>query len=208
KIDEVQVKTGLPVPGIEIRVADREGQPVPPDSTSIGEIMVRGPWVMERYYKNPGKTAEVWRDGWFHTGDVATVDENGYIIIADRMSDVIRSGSEMVPTVLLENLISLSDFVMEATVVGVPDTVWGEIPMAIVKLVPLASQTEWDIIDFLKKHGVDKGRITSWMLPKLIAITDTIPKTSVGKYNKLEIRENLDAYVRRATDMTDRSRRD
>lgn len=207
KIDEVQVKTGLPVPGIEVRVADREGQPVPPDSTAIGEIMVRGPWVMERYYKNPEKTAEVWRDGWFHTGDVATVDENGYITIADRMSDVIRSGSEMVPTVLLENLISLSDFVMEATVVGVPDTVWGEIPMAIVKLVPLASQTEWDIIDFLNKHGVDKGRITSWMLPKLIAITETIPKTSVGKYNKLEIRKNLDAYISRATDMTDRSGR-
>ncbi|MBT7891473.1 MAG: AMP-binding protein, partial [Deltaproteobacteria bacterium] len=171
---------------------------------TMGEIIIRGPWVMGQYYKNPEKTAEVWRDGWFHTGDMATVDGHGYITIADRMSDVIRSGSEMVPTVLLENLISLADFVLEATVVGVPDPIWGEKPMAMIKLAPQSNKTEQDIIDFLIVHGVEKGKITSWMLPKLIAITDDIPKTSVGKYNKLAIRKSLDRYLPLAKDMTEK----
>jgi acyl-CoA synthetase (AMP-forming)/AMP-acid ligase II len=204
KIDEVQVKTGLPVPGLEVRVAGEKDIPVPQDSATIGEIIVRGPWVMGQYYKNPEKTAKVWRDGWFHTGDMATVDEHGYLTIADRMSDVIRSGSEMVPTVLLENLISLADFVLEATVVGVPDPIWGEKPMAIVKLAPQADKTEQDIIDFLVEQGVEKGKITRWMLPKLIVITNDIPKTSVGKYNKLEIRKSLDTYLPLAKDMTEK----
>ncbi|MBT4089802.1 MAG: long-chain-fatty-acid--CoA ligase [Deltaproteobacteria bacterium] len=204
KIDEVQVKTGLPIPGLEVRVADAEDTPVPQDSATMGEIIIRGPWVMGQYYKNPEKTAEVWRDGWFHTGDMATVDGHGYITIADRMSDVIRSGSEMVPTVLLENLISLADFVLEATVVGVPDPIWGEKPMAMIKLAPQSNKTEQDIIDFLIVHGVEKGKITSWMLPKLIAITDDIPKTSVGKYNKLAIRKSLDRYLPLAKDMTEK----
>ena len=204
KIDEVQVKTGLPIPGLEVRVADAEDTPVPQDSATMGEIIIRGPWVMGQYYKNPEKTAEVWRDGWFHTGDMATVDGHGYITIADRMSDVIRSGSEMVPTVLLENLISLADFVLEATVVGVPDPIWGEKPMAMIKLAPQSNKTEQDIIDFLIVHGVEKGKITSWMLPKLIVITDDIPKTSVGKYNKLAIRKSLDMYLPLAKDMTEK----
>ena len=112
---------------------------------------------------------------------MATVDEEDFIVIADRMSDVIRSGSEMVPTVLLENLAGLADFVLEATVVGVPDEVWGEIPMALVKLVPGSKATEDDFIKFLEAEGVAKGKITKWMLPKLVAIVDDVPKTSVGK---------------------------
>lgn len=110
----------------------------------------------------------------------------------------------MVPTVLLENLISLADFVLEATVVGVPDPIWGEKPMAMIKLAPQSNKTEQDIIDFLIVHGVEKGKITSWMLPKLIAITDDIPKTSVGKYNKLAIRKSLDMYLPLAKDMTEK----
>ncbi|MCP4755946.1 MAG: long-chain fatty acid--CoA ligase [Proteobacteria bacterium] len=195
KISEVLVKTGLPVPGLEVQVVDDKGDPVPRDNETIGEIVIRGPWVMEGYFKNPEKTAEVWRGGWFHTGDVATVDEEGFVVIADRMSDVIRSGSEMVPTVLLENLVAMAEFVMEATVVGVPDPVWGEKAMAIVTLVPGATQSEQDVIDFLTTEGVEKGKITKWMLPKLVLIAKDIPKTSVGKYNKLEIKKNLDNFL-------------
>ncbi len=156
---------------------------------------------MEKYYKNPEKTANVWYDGWFHTGDMAKIDEEDFIVIADRMSDIIRSGAEMVPTVLLENLIAMADFVLEATVVGVPDEVWGEIAMALVKLVPNSNKNEADLIEFLKKEGVDKGKITKWMLPKLVAIVDEVPKTSVGKYNKREIKKNLDEYLAKAKDM-------
>jgi len=201
KLDKVRVKTGLPVPGIEVQVVDGSGQAVPRDGETMGEIVIRGPWVMEKYYKNPEKTAGVWYDGWFHTGDLAMVDEEGYIVIADRISDVIRSGSEMVPTVLLENLAALADFVMEATVVGVPDDVWGQKTLAIIKLAPGSTETEEDVIAFLNKEGVDKGKITKWMLPKLVAIVDEVPKTSVGKFNKKEIRENLEQFLAGAKEM-------
>jgi acyl-CoA synthetase (AMP-forming)/AMP-acid ligase II len=201
KLDEVRVKTGLPVPGIEVEVVDEDGKPVPHDNKTLGQIVIRGPWVIEKYYKNPEKTADVWYDGWFHTGDVAKVDEEDFIIIADRMSDVIRSGSEMVPTILLENLANMADFILEATVVGVPDDVWGEKPLAIIKLIPNSNKTEEDFVEFLKIEGVDKGKITNWMLPKLVAIVDEVPKTSVGKYNKREIRKNLEKYLTIAKDM-------
>ncbi|MBW1711366.1 MAG: long-chain-fatty-acid--CoA ligase [Deltaproteobacteria bacterium] len=203
KLDEVKVKTGLPLPGLEVQVVDEKGEPVPPDNETLGEIVIRGPWVMEQYYKAPDKTAEVWYDGWFHTGDVAKVDEYGYITIADRVSDMIRSGAEMVPTVLLENLTATAEFVLEATYVGVPDEIWGQRPMAIVNLVPDATETEEDIIKWLKEEGVEKGRITTWMLPDYIAITKEIPKTSVGKFNKREIAKNLQKFMDIAKKMKD-----
>jgi acyl-CoA synthetase (AMP-forming)/AMP-acid ligase II len=201
KLDEVRVKTGLPVPGLEVEVVDDNGRPVPHDNSTLGQIVIRGPWVTEKYYKNPEKSAEAWRDGWFHTGDLAKVDEEDFIVIADRIKDVIRSGAEMVPTVLLENLAAMADFVLEATVVGVPDEVWGEKPMALVKYIPNSNKTEKDLIDFLTAEGVDKGKITKWMLPKLVAIVDEIPRTSVGKFNKIEIRKNLDKFLAKAKDI-------
>ncbi|MHA2184934.1 MAG: AMP-binding enzyme, partial [Promethearchaeota archaeon] len=109
--------------------------------------------------------------------------------------------AEMVPTVLLENLAAMADFVLEATVVGVPDEVWGEKPMALVKYIPNSNKTEKDLIDFLTAEGVDKGKITKWMLPKLVAIVDEIPRTSVGKFNKIEIRKNLDKFLAKAKDI-------
>jgi len=199
-IDEVMVKTGLPSLGLEVEVMNEEGKPVPWDNKTLGEIVIRGPWVTREYYNAPDKTAEVWYNGWFHTGDLAKVDEEGFITIADRLKDVIRSGSEMVPTVLLENLIMMADFIMEATVVGVPDPVWGEKPMAVVSLRPGAQATEDDVINFLDKHGVQTGKITKWMLPKLVAITDEIPKTSVGKFSKRGIRDNLESFLAIAKD--------
>jgi acyl-CoA synthetase (AMP-forming)/AMP-acid ligase II len=198
ELDKVRVKTGLSVPGLEVEVVDEEGKPVIHDGQAMGEIVMRGPWVMEKYYKNPEKTSEVWVDGWFHTGDVATIDDQDFIAIADRKSDVIRSGSEMVPTVLLENISAGAHFVMNATIVGVPDDIWGQKALAIIKLVPGATETEADFIHYLKTEGVDKGKITKWMLPKLVAIVDEIPMTSVGKYSKMEIRKNLDKFLAKA----------
>ncbi|KKM94490.1 hypothetical protein LCGC14_1197820, partial [marine sediment metagenome] len=201
KLDEVRVKTGLSIPGLEVEVIDENGNPIPHDNNALGQIVIRGPWVMEKYYKNPEKTANVWYDGWFHTGDMAKIDEEDFLIIADRMSDIIRSGAEMIPTVLLENLIAMADFVLEATVVGVPDEVWGEKTMAVVKLVPNSNKNEEDLIKFLITEGVEKGKITKWMLPKLVAIVDEIPRTSVGKFNKREIRRTLDKFLEKAKDM-------
>lgn len=196
--EKLQVKTGLPVPGIVIEVLGDDGKPVPQDDETIGEICIRGPWIMEEYYKEPERTAEVWRDGWFHTGDVAKVDEEGYLTIADRMSDMIRSGAEMVPTVLLENLCATADFVLEATVLGVPDEKWGERPMCLATLTPNSGKSEDDILKFLQTEGVEKGKITKWMLPDYIVLTDEIPKTSVGKFDKRAIKENLDEFLAKA----------
>jgi len=192
KLDEVRVKTGLPVPGLEVKIVDEKGNPVPRDNETVGEIVIRGPWIMQQYYNEPEKTAEVWRDGWFHTGDVAKMDEDGYAVIVDRVSDMIRSGAEMVPTVLLENITATAEFVLEATYVGVPDEKWGQRPMAIAVLVPGSKANEKDLFEFLKAEGVDKGKITRWMLPDYILITDKIPKTSVGKFDKITIRKQMD----------------
>ena len=191
ELDAIRVKTGLPLPGLEVEVVDDQGRPVPRDDSTIGQIVIRGPWVMEQYYKDPENTAKVWPDGWFHTGDVARIDREGYLTIADRVSDMIRSGAEMVPTVLLENVAASADFILEATFVGVPDAKWGHRPMAIVTLVSGVNKTEEDVLQYLKTEGVEKGKIAKWMLPDYILITNDIPKTSVGKFNKLFIKENM-----------------
>jgi acyl-CoA synthetase (AMP-forming)/AMP-acid ligase II len=198
ELEKLYVKTGIPVPGVEVQVVDSNLKPVPRDDATLGEIVIRGPWVMEEYYKDPQRTAEVWRDGWFHTGDVAKVDEKGYLTIADRQSDIIRSGSEMVPTVLLENIAASADFILEAAVVGVPDDKWGQRPMALVSLVPGCTETEEDVITHLQVEGVDKGKITRWMLPDYVLITSDIPKTSVGKFNKLVISQNMADFIAKA----------
>ena len=136
KLDQVRVKTGLPNQAIDAMVMGEDGKPVPHDNETIGEIVLRGHWIMQKYFKDPEKTNAAWRDGWFHTGDAAKVDQDGYIIIVDRITDVIRSGAEMVPTVLLENLTCNADFVLEATYVGVPDEKWGERPMCLARCLP------------------------------------------------------------------------
>jgi acyl-CoA synthetase (AMP-forming)/AMP-acid ligase II len=198
KLDQIRVKTGLPMFGTDAAVIDEHGKPVPHDNQTIGEIVLRGHWIMEQYFKDPERTTTAWRDGWFHTGDAAKVDQDDYIIIADRITDVIRTGAEMVPTVLLENLTATADFVLEAAYVGVPDEKWGERPMALVKLVPGAKQKETDVIKFLETEGIDKGKITRWMLPEYIAFLDDIPKTSVGKFDKIAIKKRLNEFVAKA----------
>jgi fatty-acyl-CoA synthase len=204
KLDQIRVKTGLPMFGIEAQVVDEAGKPVPQDNQTMGEILLRGHWIMEEYFNDPEKTAASWRDGWFHTGDAAKVDTDGYIIIADRITDVIRSGAEMVPTVLLENLTANADYVLEATYVGVPDEKWGERPMALIKLAPGAQAKEEDVWEFLKEEGIAKGKITSWMMPDFVGFYDDIPKTSVGKFDKIAIRKRLDEFLAKAKKMGDK----
>lgn len=202
ELDKIRVKTGLPVSCLEVEVIDENGNPVPRDNETIGEIVMRGPTIMEKYYNDPERTAQVWReDGWFHTGDVAKIDKEGYMTIADRITDVIRSGAEMIPTVLLENLTATADVVLEATYVGVSDAKWGERPMAIVTLAPGAAATEDDIYHFLETEGVEKGKLARWMLPDFIAIVDDIPKTSVGKFDKKAIKKGIEGFLPKAKRM-------
>jgi acyl-CoA synthetase (AMP-forming)/AMP-acid ligase II len=199
KLDQVRVKTGLSNPSaINVRVIGQDGKPVPHDNETIGEIVLRGHWIMEKYFKDPERTTAAWRDGWFHTGDAAKVDEEGYIIIVDRITDVIRSGAEMVPTVLLENLTCNADFVLEATYVGVPDEKWGERPMCLARCLPGSNKSEEDLLNYLETEGVGTGKLANWMLPDYIVFCDEIPKTSVGKYDKIAIRKKLPEYLEKA----------
>lgn len=181
----VRIKQGTVAPGLEIRVVNEKGEELPHDGKTMGELVIRGPWIAGEYYKNPEKTAECMGDGWLHTNDIVTIDEEGYISICDRTKDLIKSGGEWISSVDLENTIMAHPGVAEAAVIAMPHVKWDERPMACV--VPKAEYKdtlkEEDIVKFLE------GKMSKWMLPDKVIFIDTIPKTSVGKFNKKELRQ-------------------
>jgi fatty-acyl-CoA synthase len=183
------VKTGFAMPLVKIRVVGPEGTDVARDGVATGEIVVRSPWLTSGYYKEPERTQELWDGGWMHTGDVATMDEYGYIQIVDRMKDVIKSGGEWIVSLELENLLSLHEDVQEAAVIGVPNEHWGERPLAII--VARAGAEEAVTVDAMRAHMEQcaaEGRIVSWALPDEYKFVAELPRTSVGKVNKKALR--------------------
>lgn len=187
---DIAIKTGMPAILVDVRIADPFGNFLPNDGQTTGEIVVRAPWFTKGYYKDPEKTAELWMGGWLHTGDVGYMDKEGYIQITDRLKDVIKTGGEWVSSLDLENAISLHDTVEESAAIGVPDPKWGERPVMLVLLKP---QFRGDGItpEVLKNHMKDcasKGKIPRYAIPDQYIITDSIPKTSVGKIDKKQIR--------------------
>ena len=182
-------KAGVPVPLVHLQVVDEAGTPLPQDGESVGEVRVRAPWLTQAYYKETTRSEELWRDGWLHTGDVATLDERGFLEIRDRIKDVIKTGGEWVSSLELENLIGQCPGVAEVAVIGVPDEQWGERPAALVVPRDLnAPPTGDEVLAFLKRF-VSEGRINRWALPSSIRFVDEIPKTSVGKLDKKRIRQ-------------------
>jgi fatty-acyl-CoA synthase len=141
---EVRAKQGIPVPGVEIRVVDEDGNEVPWDGKSMGELQVRGPWVISAYYDDP-RSAESFIDGWFRTGDVVTMDSEGYIQIVDRTKDLVKSGGEWISTVELENAIMAHAGILEATVIAVPHPKW-QLPddIVFVEAIPKTSVGKFD----------------------------------------------------------------
>jgi fatty-acyl-CoA synthase len=183
------VKTGFVMPLVRIRVVGPDGQDVARDGTETGEIVVRSPWLTLGYYKDPERSEELWAGGWMHTGDVANVDEHGYIQIVDRMKDVIKSGGEWIVSMELENLLSLHDDVLEAAVIGIPDEKWGERPLAII--VPKEGAGETVTAETMQAHlrrFVAEGTIASWAVPDEYEVVDALPRTSVGKIDKKVLR--------------------
>lgn len=187
-----RIKTGLPIPFVDLKVVDLENNEIKHDGKAVGEIVVRSPWLTNGYLKDEKMSQELWRGGWLHTGDISTIDELGYLQIVDRSKDMIKSGGEWISSLTLENYISQHSAVSEVAVVGVPDEKWGERPYALVVLKPeyKGKVTEGDVNEFLKRF-VAEGKLSSWSLPDQIAIVDSIPKTSVGKINKKQIRMEL-----------------
>jgi acyl-CoA synthetase (AMP-forming)/AMP-acid ligase II len=183
------IKTGFVIPLVDLKVVDAGGKEVARDGKESGEIIVRAPWLTRGYYKEPDRTEELWEGGWMHTGDVANVDEYGYIQIVDRLKDVIKSGGEWIVSLELENLLSLHEGVLEAAVIGVHDDKWGERPRAIV--VPREGCKDMLTPDALKIHlnkFVQEGVITNWSVPEDYVVADELPKTSVGKIDKKVLR--------------------
>ncbi len=184
------VKTGFAMPLVKIRVVAPDGKDVARNGVETGEIVVRAPWLTPGYYKDPERTQELWDGGWMHTGDVATVDEYGYIQVVDRIKDVIKSGGEWIVSLELENLLSLHGDVQEAAVIGVPDEHWGERPLAVI--VAKAGAEARMTVDVMQAHMeryVAEGAIASWALPDEYRFVAALPRTSVGKINKKALRE-------------------
>ncbi|MFN8020554.1 MAG: long-chain fatty acid--CoA ligase [Acidimicrobiales bacterium] len=175
-----RVKTGRIMPGVELRITDDTGAEVPWDGESLGEIEVRGSWITGRYYEVDDP--EKFHDGWLRTGDVASVQPNGYVMISDRAKDVIKSGGEWVSSVDLENTLMGHPAVMEAAVIGVPDPRWDERPMACVVLKPDASVTADELRAWLSE------RTAKFWLPERWTFITEVPKTSVGKFDKKVLR--------------------
>jgi fatty-acyl-CoA synthase len=182
-----KAKQGTLVPGLEMRVVTEDGSEVPRDGKSLGELRLRGPWITEEYYLDPERTKEAVRDGWLCTGDVVTVDAEGYVQIQDRTRDLIKSGGEWISSIDLENTIMSHPAVAEAAVIGVPSEKWTERPMACVVLKPdFAGKVEGkEILDFLAT------RVAKWWIPDEVAFVDAIPKTSVGKFAKRFLRDRF-----------------
>lgn len=182
-------RTGIAVPLVEQRVIDEKGKDVPKDGKTVGEIILRGPWLTSGYYKDPEKSKDLWRGGWLHSGDLATIDEEESILIVDRNKDVIKSGGEWISTLTLESLISLHDKVQEVAVVGTKSEKWGERPIAIV--VPKDKFKERITEEELKQYMlqfVEEGKILKWWIPEKFLFISKIPKTSVGKFDKKVMR--------------------
>ena len=195
---DARLKTGQPAAMVEIRVVDEAMNDVPRDGKTVGEIVARAPWLTKAYLKDEAATAALWHGGYMHTGDVGRFDEEGSLIITDRVKDVIKSGGEWVSSLTLENIASTVPGVAEVAAIGIPDPLWGERPMLLVVQdnpnKPAASDQKNAIQKMIKmafKEASDAGVISKWAAPDRIDMADEIAKTSVGKIDKKRLRAQI-----------------
>jgi fatty-acyl-CoA synthase len=181
----IRAKQGYPVVGVDLRIVDDAGREQPWDGRSMGEMQVRGPWVIRAYYNSPESTDRFTEDGWFKTGDVATVDAEGYVQITDRTKDLIKSGGEWISSIDVEVLLMSHPKVLEAAVIAVPHPRWVERPLACVVPRPGVTLEAREILDWLRP------RLAKWALPDEVVFIESVPKTSVGKFDKKVLRERF-----------------
>ena len=179
---DVKAKQGYFVPGVDARIVNDDGDELPWDGATMGELQVRGLWVVGQYYKLENDHEHFSEDGWFRTGDVVTIDEDGFMTITDRTKDLVKSGGEWISSVDLENTLTSHPDVLEAAVIAIPDERWGERPLAIV--VPLESALDEDALNkSLLEH------FPKFWLPDRYIEVEEIPKTGVGKMDKKVLRK-------------------
>jgi len=188
----VRCRTGAPIPLVDLRVVDPEGNALPHDGVSTGEVVVRSPWLTQGYFKDPEKSEDLWAGGFLHTSDIGYIDSEGYLQVTDRIKDVIKTGGEWISSLELEDILTQHESVGEAAVIAVPDEKWGERPLALVTLKAdyQGKVTEDDIKKFFMGF-VQKGVISKWGVPDKILFVDSLAKTSVGKLNKRAMREQF-----------------
>jgi len=189
---ELRCKTGLPLPLVDLRIVDEEGDDVAHDGRASGEVVVRTPWLTQGYLKDADASTQLWEGGYLHTQDVANIDPNGYLQITDRIKDVIKSGGEWVSSLEIESLISLHPAVSEVAVIGIKDEKWGERPVALVVLKPQSAAPA--SADDIRNHVLafsETGRISKYAVPQIVKIVEQLDKTSVGKLNKKRLREQF-----------------
>ncbi len=192
---DYKVKQGRAPFGVEMKVTDAAGRELPRDGRSPGELKVRGAWVVERYYGQTGTALDA--DGWFDTGDIASIDPSGYLRITDRAKDVIKSGGEWISSIDLENAAVGCAGVAEAAVIGLPHPKWDERPVLVIRRTPGSVVTE----DEVYAHLAD--RVAKWWLPDVIVFVDSIPHTATGKILKTALREEFaDRFDQSGTSMT------
>jgi fatty-acyl-CoA synthase len=185
----IRAKQGYPTVCVDLRIVDEAGQEQPWDGASMGEIQVRGPWVIRSYYNNPDSVDRFTPDGWFRTGDVATVDPEGYVQITDRTKDLIKSGGEWISSIDVEVMIMSHPKVLEAAVIAVPHPRWVERPLACVVARPGAQLAKEEVLDWLRP------RLPKWALPDDVVFIEAVPKTSVGKFDKKVLRERFKGWT-------------
>ena len=187
----VVCRAGRPVPFVRLRIVDADMNEVPHDGTSQGEVVARAPWLTQGYLGEPERSAELWRGGWLHTGDVGTIDADGYLRITDRIKDVVKTGGEWVSSLEVEDIILRLPQLAEAAVVGLPDERWGERPVALVVARPGATSVDEERVRGHVRQFAEAGTISRYAVPDRVHFVESIPKTSVGKLDKKAIRADL-----------------
>jgi fatty-acyl-CoA synthase len=182
----VQAKQGRGIFGVEMKIVDEEGRELPWDGKRFGNLMVRGPWIANGYFKGEG--GEVLKDGWFPTGDVATIDPDGYMQITDRSKDVIKSGGEWISSIDLENIAVAHPAIAEAAVIGVKHAKWDERPVVVAVKKPGQDVSKDDLLKFYE------GKIAKWWMPDDVLFVPELPHTATGKLSKLTLRQQLKDY--------------
>jgi fatty-acyl-CoA synthase len=185
---DVRLTAGMPILMAQIRVVDADLRSVPVDGTSVGEVVVRAPYLTQGYFKNAEAGAALWAGGWLHTGDIGRFDEAGYLHLVDRQKDVIKSGGEWISSIALEDLLSMHPGVQEAAVIGMADAKWGERPVALIVPRTPAGVNAEELRRYMREQ-VDSGALPGYALPDRYLIVEQIEKTSVGKINKKRLRE-------------------
>jgi fatty-acyl-CoA synthase len=182
-----KVKQGRALYGVDLKITDDAGRELPRDGKAFGHLMVRGPWITNGYFKGEGGEV-IDADGWFDTGDVATLDPEGYMQITDRAKDVIKSGGEWISSIDLENTAVGHPGLVEAAVIGVPHPKWDERPLLVVIRKAGSALTKDALLQFMD------GKIAKWWMPDDVAFVDDIPHTATGKIQKVTLRERFKDY--------------